>query len=100
MNTYAETKAVNALVAMKARLPIFVAAATIGNAHDAMTFGLHWFDDPGARLALRKAAICGHAFNRMATRHKRPGAGQGAQGRGRRAGGHDRATHRGPDIKQ
>lgn len=45
----------------------FVAAATSGDEHDAMTFALHLFDGVQAKCALGAAAMCGHAFYSMAS---------------------------------
>lgn len=45
----------------------FVAAATSGDEHDAMTFGLHLFDGVRAKCALGAAAMCGNAFSSMAS---------------------------------
>lgn len=44
----------------------FVAAATSGDEHDAMTFALHLFDGVQAKCVLGAAAMCGHAFSSMA----------------------------------
>lgn len=44
----------------------FVAAATNGEEHDAMTFALHLFEGVQAKCALRAAAMCGHAFYGLA----------------------------------
>jgi hypothetical protein len=44
----------------------FVAAATSGQEHDAMTFALHLFDNVQAKCVLGAAAMCGHAFYSIA----------------------------------
>ncbi len=49
----------------------FVAAATSGDEHDAMTFALHLFDGVQAKCALGAAAMCGHAFISMVACSKR-----------------------------
>ncbi len=43
----------------------FVASACSGDEHDAMTFGLHLFNDVQAKCVLGAAAMCGHAFLEM-----------------------------------
>lgn len=45
----------------------FVAAAASGDEHDAMTFALHLFESVEAKCALGAAAMCGHAFQSMAS---------------------------------
>lgn len=62
----------------------FIAAATHGDEHAAMTFALHLFDGVQAKYALDAAAMCGHAFVSMADRPKRSHA----------------PTHPSPHLKQ
>ncbi len=44
----------------------FVAAASSGDEHDAMTFALHLFEGVQAKTIMGAAAMCGHAFHSMA----------------------------------
>lgn len=68
----------------------FVAAASSGDEHDAMTFALHLFEGTQAKCVLGAAAMCGHAFSSLAN--------VAAQSQAQITG--QRPTHSSPTTKQ